>query len=472
MVFSSLTFIYFFLPALLILYYLNKREVYRNWLLIVFSLIFYAYGEPVWVVLLIFSATIDFGLGIIIEKNQGNWKSKVALFGSVATNLLLLGTFKYTGFIMENINYFFKTDFPYREFMLPIGISFYTFQTLSYSIDVYKGEVKAQRQYSKFLLFVSLFHQLVAGPIVRYKDIASEIEKKNISLERFSLGVTRFTLGLGKKVLIANNAGSVALIFLEQDFNNLTIVAAWLGIIMFAVQIYFDFSGYSDMAIGLGLMFGFTYKENFNYPYIAKSATDFWRRWHISLSSFFKDYLYIPLGGNRRKAARNLFVVWFLTGLWHGASWNFIFWGIYYGALIYLEKLVLKRILYRLPAVFSHIYFLVIMLIGWVFFYYLDIYQGFKFIKIMFAAEGAKFIDTQTLIYLVDNIVLLIFAAIISTPLLKNIYQKTIIILKSKGIYGQKIGGIVNAAFVAIILFLSTAALVGKTYNPFLYFRF
>ena len=472
MVFSSLTFIYFFLPALLILYYLNKREVYRNWLLIVFSLIFYAYGEPVWVVLLIFSATIDFGLGIIIEKNQGNWKSKVALFGSVATNLLLLGTFKYTGFIMENINYFFKTDFPYREFMLPIGISFYTFQTLSYSIDVYKGEVKAQRQYSKFLLFVSLFHQLVAGPIVRYKDIASEIEKKNISLERFSLGVTRFTLGLGKKVLIANNAGSVALIFLEQDFNNLTIVAAWLGIIMFAVQIYFDFSGYSDMAIGLGLMFGFTYKENFNYPYIAKSATDFWRRWHISLSSFFKDYLYIPLGGNRRKATRNLFVVWFLTGLWHGASWNFIFWGIYYGALIYLEKLVLKRILYRLPAVFSHIYFLVIMLIGWVFFYYLDIYQGFKFIKIMFAAEGAKFIDTQTLIYLVDNIVLLIFAAIISTPLLKNIYQKTIIILKSKGIHGQKIGGIVNAAFVAIILFLSTAALVGKTYNPFLYFRF
>ena len=472
MVFSSLTFLYVFLPILLILYYLKKNETYRNWLLIVSSLLFYAYGEPVWVTLLIFSATVDFSMGLIIEKYRGQWKSRAALSCSIIVNLLLLGTFKYMGFFLGNINYLFQTNIPYREFMLPIGISFYTFQTLSYSIDVYRGEVRAQRHYHKFLLFVSLFHQLVAGPIVRYKDIAAEIECKNISLARLSNGVTRFVMGLGKKVLVANNAGAVAGIFLDQGFDNLTVAGAWFGIIMFALQIYFDFSGYSDMAIGLGRMFGFTYKENFNYPYVAKSATEFWHRWHISLSSFFRDYLYIPLGGNRRFAIRNLFVVWFLTGLWHGASWNFIVWGLYYGALIFLERVFLNKILQRMPVFVSHFYLLVIVLVGWVFFYFLDLFQAVRVLKIMFGAGDAELFNTEFLIYFMDNSLFLLLAVFLSTPALKNIYRRAKVIMERKGLHRPALEGILNAAMTAFLLWISTALLVGTTYNPFLYFRF
>ncbi len=472
MVFSSLTFLYIFLPINLILYYISKNQTYRNWVLIVFSLLFYAYGEPIWVILLIFSATVDFYLGLLIERHRGQWKSKAALICSVIVNLSLLGTFKYMGFFMENINYLLQGSIPYREFMLPIGISFYTFQTLSYSIDVYRGETKAQRQYHKFLLFVSLFHQLVAGPIVRYKDISGEIECRNISPAGFSYGVTRFVQGLGKKVLLANTAGSVAAKFLERGFESLTVAGAWLGISMFALQIYFDFSGYSDMAIGLGRMFGFTYKENFNYPYIAKSATDFWRRWHISLSSFFRDYLYIPLGGNRKFAVRNLLVVWFLTGLWHGASWNFVVWGLFYGFFILMERKFLQGLLQKMPAVFSHLYLLLVMLTGWVFFYYLDLSQGFRFLKIMFGFGGVSFLDTEFLIHFMNNLLFLMVAAFLTTPILKNLWNRARDIMEDKGIYGPLVEGVFKAGTVAVLLWVSTAFLVGATYNPFLYFRF
>src|SRR6056297_3076471 len=326
MVFSSLFFLFLFLPLNLIIYNLVTSLKAKNLILIIFSLIFYAWGEPIWISLLIFSATIDYFNGKIIEKNRGNFKAKSTLAFSIFINISLLVFFKYYGFVVESINQTLNLTLTYKEFGLPIGISFYTFQTLSYTIDVYRGKVSSQKSYLKFLMFVSLFHQLVAGPIVRYKDIAKEIEYRTVSLSRFNKGILRFINGLGKKVIIANTAGNLAGFFLDGNIENLSVLGSWYGISLFAVQIYFDFSGYSDMAIGLGHMCGFTYRENFNYPYIAKSATDFWRRWHISLGSFFRDYVYIPLGGNKKRHILNLSIVWFLTGLWHGASWNFVLW--------------------------------------------------------------------------------------------------------------------------------------------------
>ncbi len=472
MVFSSLTFLYLFLPINIIVYFLNKNEKYRNWVLIIFSLFFYAYGEPVWVSLLIFSATVDFFHGKIIEKYQGQWRSKAALISSIVINLSLLGFFKYWGFFINNVNVIFQGNLPYREFMLPIGISFYTFQTLSYSIDVYRGEVKAQKEYHKFLLFVSIFHQLVAGPIVRYKDIAAEIEHRTITWDKISYGVNRFIQGLGKKVLIANTAGNIATKFLDKGFDQLTVAGAWFGIIMFAFQIYFDFSGYSDMAIGLGRIFGFTYKENFNYPYIARSATEFWRRWHISLGSFFRDYVYIPLGGKRRLQLRNICIVWFLTGLWHGASWNFVAWGMFYGALISLEKVFLLKVFDKIPKWISHMYLLVAMLVGWVFFYFTDMSHGLTFIKIMFGMGQVQMINTEFIIYFMNNSIFFTVAALASTPLIKKFYNKISNSFSKKRILQGRVIGIINASIVTIVLWFSTAFLVGESYNPFLYFRF
>ena len=301
MVFSSLIFLYFFLPLNLILYFSIKNHSYRNAILIISSLIFYAWGEPVWIILLIVSASVDYFNGRVIENNRGTWKAKAALISSLVINLSFLATFKYSGFIIDNFNQLLGLNLPQVNFHLPIGISFYTFQTISYVIDVYRNEVKAQKSYFDFLLFVSLFHQLVAGPIVRYKDIASEIERRVITWSDFSQGINRFAIGLGKKAIIANTAGALSDSFLKGDLHQLSTLGAWYGIGLFAFQIYFDFSGYSDMAIGLGRMFGFHYLENFNYPYISRTATDFWRRWHISLGSFFRDYVYIPLGGNKKQ---------------------------------------------------------------------------------------------------------------------------------------------------------------------------
>lgn len=470
MVFSSLVFLFVFLPINLALYYIVKNPIVRNWILIIFSLLFYSYGEPVWVTLLIFSATLDFTIGKYIEKYRNQWQSKILLATSVIVNLSLLVFFKYWNFIFSNINGLFQTQLPYHDFLLPIGISFYTFQTLSYSIDVYRGDVKAQQHYHKFLLFVSLFHQLVAGPIVRYKDISKEIEHRVISRDKFSYGVNRFIQGLAKKIILANTAGEVVDTMLVQGFSNLSVVGAWFGITMFAFQIYFDFSGYSDMAIGLGRMFGFTYRENFDYPYVAKSATEFWRRWHISLGSFFRDYIYIPLGGNRKYLYRNIFIVWLLTGLWHGASWNFVLWGLFYGMLLLMEKAFLLKILERLPKVISHGYLIIMMLIGWVFFFFTDSIQMITMLKTMFMLNGASFMTTETWIYIKNNSLFFIAAILFSTSIPKKIYLNTIRqeLLNKYNDWAY----LLDAVLVGGALVVITSLLINDTYNPFLYFRF
>ncbi len=460
-----------FLPVNLFLYFIIKNRTWRNWILILSSLFFYAWGEPVWITAMIFSGVFDYFNGLMVEKYHGTKKAKFFVALSITGNLLLLGAFKYSGFFVENINALLDINLNVPRFSLPIGISFYTFQTISYVVDVYRGEVKAQRSPFKFMLFVSLFHQLVAGPIVRYSDIAAEIEHREVTATGFSEGVNRFIIGLGKKVLIANTAGELALSFLGTDYEKLPVAGAWLGILLYAFQIYFDFSGYSDMAIGLGRMYGFTYKENFNYPYISKSATEFWRRWHISLGSFFRDYLYIPLGGNRRNHARNLLVVWFLTGLWHGASWNFIIWGLYYFVFVFAEKLFLKKLLDRIPAFFSRIYLLLIVLVGWVFFYHIDMGEGLRFLGVMFGRAYA-FTNSEVSILFRGNALFLVLAVIASTPLAKRLFEavKTYFLgNRARVVFMDRVFKPVINIF---ILVLSLAFLVGQSYNPFLYFRF
>ncbi|SDY81168.1 alginate O-acetyltransferase complex protein AlgI [Proteiniborus ethanoligenes] len=472
MVFSSLVFIYLFLPISLILYFISKNQTYRNAILIILSLAFYAWGEPVWITIMIFSATIDYYHGLIVEKYRGKWQSKAALISSITINLFILILFKYTGFIIQNIEYIMNVKIPYTGFNLPIGISFYTFQTISYVVDVYRGEVEAQKSPFKMLLFVSLFHQLVAGPIVRYKDIAYDIDNRKITAKTFNQGINRFLVGLSKKVIIANNVGGISELFLKSELTDLTVLGSWLGIFLFALQIYFDFSGYSDMAIGLGKMFGFNYKENFNYPYISKSATEFWRRWHMSLGSFFRDYVYIPLGGNRKYEARNLLIVWFLTGLWHGASWNFIAWGLYYFVLIFFERAVFSNILKRIPSIFSHIYLVFAVTVGWVFFYFTDLGHAFKYIGIMFGYGNSQLVDTYFKINFANNIYIILLATIACTPFLKNVHKYINLLLSKKSIlhdgYMQVGRPLLNLTMLAI----STILLIGMTYNPFLYFRF
>ncbi len=471
MVFSSLIFLCVFLPLNLLLYFIVKNQVWRNAILIVSSLVFYAWGEPIWVIALVFSAVFDYFNGKNVEKYRGTHKAKLFLILSITGNLLILGVFKYSGFFVDNLNMIFNLNMAVPKTTLPIGISFYTFQTISYVIDVYRGEVKAQKSLLKLLLFVSLFHQLVAGPIVRYKDIAAEIEDRQITWSGFGEGVNRFILGLGKKVLIANTAGELAVIFLGTNYEKLPVAGAWLGIVLFAFQIYFDFSGYSDMAIGLGRMFGFTYRENFNYPYTAKSASDFWRRWHISLSSFFRDYVYIPLGGNRKFHIRNLLVVWFLTGLWHGASWNFIIWGLYYFVFIAAEKWFLGKIFDKIPGLFSRIYLLLVMLVGWVFFYHTDLSEAFRFLGVMFGKAEA-FTNSEVTIIFRSNFLFISIAVIASTPIIKNLF----VILKRYLGNNSRMESFMDDVFKpvinVVILILSIIFLVGQSYNPFLYFRF
>ena len=461
MVFSSLFFIFVFLPICLLVYYQMPTRNAKNWVLIIASLIFYAWGEPVWITLLIFSATIDYFHGLIIESHRGKWQAKAAVISSLVLNLGLLAIFKYSGMIAGTIATLTGIPIAYKGFSLPIGISFYTFQTISYTIDVYRGEAKAQHSFPKFMLFVSLFHQLVAGPIVRYVDIANEIDNRVFRLDDFSNGVNRFILGLAKKVIIANTAGALGESLLTVGSPSASVLGSWLGILFFSFQIYFDFSGYSDMAIGMGKMFGFTYKENFNYPYVSTSATDFWRRWHISLGSFFRDYLYIPLGGNRRHVFRNLFIVWFLTGLWHGASWNFVVWGLYYGVLIGLERILAQTSGIKMPKIFGHIYCVFITLVGWVFFYFESLKDGLGYLRQMFGLAGLPFKNLSFEIVFTNNLYFIIMAWIVSTPLLSFLWKKLrlgetpLLLVLNSGLF-----------------FASVAMLVGRTYNPFLYFRF
>lgn len=471
MVFSSLLFLFYFLPAVLLLYYLVPRPL-KNLVLLSMSLFFYAWGEPIYIVLMIFSSVVDYTHGILIdrfrhEKNKARW----FVLSSIVINLSLLAFFKYANFFIANINMISGISITGLDLPLPIGISFYTFQTMSYSIDVYRDDAPVQKNFIAFAAYVALFPQLIAGPIVRYKTIADQLMNRRESVDQFALGIRRFCVGLGKKVLLANNIGFLWSQIQATAPGDLTVLTAWLGIIAFGFQIYFDFSGYSDMAIGLGHMFGFTFLENFNYPYISRSITEFWRRWHMSLGSWFRDYLYIPLGGNKVGTLflvyRNLMVVWLLTGFWHGASWNFVLWGVYFGVLIAVEKAGLLKFLERMPNFLRHCYVLFLALFGWALFVLDDLTTGIMYIKVMFGMGGAALYNTQFLYYLATNAVLLLVLAVGCTPLPNNIVEKLADKLRHKP--GQTW---LVPAFCVLILFATTAYLVDASYNPFLYFRF
>lgn len=464
MVFSSLIFIFAFLPLVLLLYYITLSLYIRNWILVISSILFYAWGEPIWVVLLLISATVDYANGLYIEKFRGRSLAKLALVTTFLVNIGGLIAFKYSDFIVENINAATGLALHKPGFALPVGISFYVFMSISYTLDVWYGRVKAQRSFAAFLVYIANFHHLVAGPIIRYGHIAKEITERYFKWEDFHYGITRFGKGLFKKVCIANTAGALALPMLSGE-GDITILGAWLGVILFSLQIYFDFSGYSDMAIGLGKMFGFHYHENFKHPYTAKSITDFWRRWHISLSSFFKDYVYIPLGGNRYRQVRNILIVWLLTGFWHGASWNFILWGAYFALILLIEKFVLHRILNRLPAIFQHGYALIFIVIGWAIFYFTDLAQLVAHLKLMFGQVEVAFYDYQDVSVLTSNIYWFVLAIILCMPIRAWLCNKMADLSPT---FSSFFDLLMNVIFYGC----SIALLVGSTYNPFIYFRF
>jgi len=471
LVFSSLNFMYLFLPICLLLYFILHGIKARNYLLLVMSLLFYAWGEPKWIILMIVTTLIDYGAGLLVDQYRGQKLAKWALAGSVVITLSFLAVFKYLGFFNQNLNQIFGAELPTQIFNLPIGISFYTFQAITYVVDVYRGKAQVQRSYANLLLYVALFPQLIAGPIVRYTDIAAQLENREMTLPGFSKGITRFVTGLGKKVLLANIAGQIATSLIGGDLSKASVLGAWLGIFAYTFQIYFDFSGYSDMAIGLGHMFGFTYVENFNYPYISKSITEFWRRWHISLSTFFRDYVYIPLGGNRRHQLRNMFIVWALTGLWHGASWNFVLWGLYYFVFLAIEKLFLGKFLKKLPAVVGHAYALFIIVVGWVFFYFDDVSRLGQMLKLMFGFSGQAGVLPTDTVLLKNHLVFFLVAIIACIPVSKLV-KALLIRFSRKGPVQESLAGAAGILYDVALLFFSTAALVGASYNPFLYFRF
>ena len=462
---------YLFLPICLLLYFILHGIKARNYLLLVMSLLFYAWGEPKWIILMIVTTLIDYGAGLLVDQYRGQKLAKWALAGSVVITLSFLAVFKYLGFFNQNLNQIFGAELPTQIFNLPIGISFYTFQAITYVVDVYRGKAQVQRSYANLLLYVALFPQLIAGPIVRYTDIAAQLENREMTLPGFSKGITRFVTGLGKKVLLANIAGQVATSLIGGDLSKASVLGAWLGIFAYTFQIYFDFSGYSDMAIGLGHMFGFTYVENFNYPYISKSITEFWRRWHISLSTFFRDYVYIPLGGNRRHQLRNMFIVWALTGLWHGASWNFVLWGLYYFVFLAIEKLFLGKFLEKLPAVVGHAYALFIIVVGWVFFYFDDVSRLGQMLKLMFGFSGQAGVLPTDTVLLKNHLVFFLVAIIACIPVSKLV-KALLIRVSRKGPVQESLAGAAGILYDVALLFFSTAALVGASYNPFLYFRF
>jgi alginate O-acetyltransferase complex protein AlgI len=474
MVFASLSFLYIFLPLNLLLYYCWKNPTWRSIILTVFSFVFYAWGEPIWIVLLLLTAVVDYANGRFIEANRGKPIAKIGVICSLVFNIGTLLTFKYSAFIVTNVNDLLGTHFTVPGFALPIGISFYTFQSIAYVVDVYTGKVSAQRSILKFMMFVSLYHLLVAGPIIRYTHVASEIERRRFNIVDITAGITRFLVGLFKKVCVAN----VAAVYVKQyladgNLDKLSVAECWFGIIMFCIQIYFDFSGYSDMAIGLGRMFGFHYFENFNYPYIAKSATEFWRRWHISLSTWFRDYIYIPLGGNKSKGYRNLFIVWLLTGVWHGgangACWNYILWGLFWGFLILVERLFFGNILRKIPAVFSHLYLIFMMIMSWTLFYFTDLDRLWKFFKVIFGANGNALITLEFKLIFMANIYWLAFALIFCMPVYLYMHR----FVKRRMVMGNATYWWAQSYVInGILLALATMMLVGTSYNPFIYYRF
>lgn len=482
MVFSSLLFLFRFLPIVLILYFAVPHR-FRNAVLFFSSLVFYAWGEPIYVSLMIFSTVVDYTHGLLVErfKEKGDMKkAKLIVLSSAVINLALLGFFKYADFLIGNINSLLGTDIAPLELALPIGISFYTFQTMSYTIDVYRGQATPQKNIISFGAYVALFPQLIAGPIVQYKTIAEQLRERKESVDEFSYGILRFMAGLGKKVLLANNIGLLWDTISARSPEEIPALMAWLGITAFAFQIYFDFSGYSDMAIGLGHIFGFRFLENFNYPYQSKSITEFWRRWHISLGSWFRDYVYIPLGGNRKGLKRqviNVAVVWMLTGIWHGASWNFLFWGIYFGALIILEKWFLLKRLEKLPSVISHVYTLFLVWIGWVIFAFDNSAKGFAYLQSMFGLNGNGFASTETMYLLCNYAVMLAILILAATEVPKRLVLRLLgenpKTMTTEFVQNYTVRfTICTSIFVIGVFLLSVAYLVDASYNPFLYFRF
>lgn len=469
MVFSSITFLFAFLPAVLAVYYITPVKI-KNFILLLFSLLFYAWEEPRYIWVMIASIVFGYIMGCFIEiskKKEKMMRAKLLLALDVVVNIGMLIYFKYIGFFTENLNKIPGVDMKIIDIALPVGISFYTFQILSYAIDVYSGNVKAQKNIINLGAYITLFPQLIAGPIVRYETVAGQLEKRQHTMDNFGQGAKRFIIGLGKKVLIANTASEIydTLSSLSQSEN--TILMSWICAISFTLRIYFDFSGYSDMAIGLGKMFGFDFLENFNYPYISKSITEFWRRWHISLSTWFRDYVYIPLGGNRDgrlKTIRNILIVWILTGLWHGAAWNYLIWGIYYFVLLMAEKLWLTKKLEKLPVVISRIYALFFINLGWVIFAYEDLAKLGNTLLNMFGLNGLKFTSDLTIFNIISYGLFFVAAFMASTPLPKKIWKR--LSLKSK------ITDVAEVIILLGILVLSTAFLASDAFNPFLYFRF
>lgn len=464
MVFSSILFLFTYFPVVLSIYYIVPAK-WRNLWLFAANLVFYGWGEPVYILLMILSITINYMSGILIDKHRENKQiaKRVLIFNTVI-NLSLLAYFKYFDLIAETLSLLPFLDIATKGLSLPIGISFYTFQTMSYPIDVYRGDASVQKNFISFGTFVALFPQLIAGPIVRYKDIADQLNFRSNDIEQFASGVRRFVIGLAKKVLIANNVGMLWDIYTAANAE-LTVFGSWLAIIAFTLQIYYDFSGYSDMAIGLGRMLGFEFLENFNYPYVSRSITEFWRRWHISLGSWFRDYVYIPLGGNRcgkLKQYRNIFIVWGLTGIWHGASWNFLMWGLYFGVLLMIEKSFLLEKIEKLPNVVGHFYTLFLVIISWVIFQLTSVADIVMFIKTMFGfGEFGLYIASD--FYFFSSYALILGLGIVfSTPIPKNLYNKL----------SPKLTSVLTPILIALVLIVSTAYLVDATYNPFLYFRF
>ncbi len=466
MVFSSTIFLCVYLPLVLLGYYICPKKG-RNLFLLIASLVFYAWGEPKYVFLMIFSILVNYIFGRLMDKHRENKKRlKLMLVLSVVIDIGLLSVFKYTDFIITNVNAIFGANFDLLNIALPIGISFYTFQAMSYTIDVYRNDVRVQKNLIDFGMYITMFPQLIAGPIVRYADVQDQLAERSVTTADFSEGVMRFVVGLGKKVLLANQMGAVwsEIYALGGDVSALM---AWTGAIAYTFQIYFDFSGYSDMAIGLGRMFGFKFPENFRYPYQSVSITDFWRRWHITLSTWFKEYLYIPLGGNRRgltRQALNLLIVWSLTGFWHGAGWNFVLWGLYYFVILFIEKLFLLKALDKLPKFFRHVYALLLIIIGWVIFASDDVSVLLPFLGSMFGANGA--VGGMDVYTLLTKAALLVICCIASTELPKKLF------LSAAGAMNEKAAFTLKSVMTIALLALSMILLIGDSYNPFLYFRF
>lgn len=463
MLFTSISFLYYFLPIVIVAYFIVPKKL-KNLILFIASMLFYFYGEPKYIILMIAEILIAYIGAILINK----YKSKALLITVVIIHVGLLTIFKYTDFFIENLNSIFNLKLSLLRIALPIGISFYTFQIISYEIDVFKEKVSVQKNLLKLATYVSLFPQLIAGPIVRYETIDKELSSRKHSFENFAYGARRFTIGLAKKVLIANMLGELCNTF--SSTNEKSVLFYWMFGISYMLQVYFDFSAYSDMAIGLGRIFGFHFLENFNYPYISKSITEFWRRWHISLGSWFRDYVYIPLGGSRKGKKiliRNLLIVWALTGIWHGASWNFVIWGLMFGIILIIEKLFLSKYLERLPSIFKRLYVLIIVMISFIIFNASTMKEAFTNITGLFGANGESFVNSYTLYYLKNYLVIIIAAIIGATPVLKELIQK----LRKNSVI-NKIINIIEPIYMVVLILVVTSYLIDNSYNPFLYFRF